>query len=1231
MSSKRLRFVLVMGLLVSVPPSRAAAQDPPSVAPGSVATLPVRLPVPLAAGESARLRVVLAEGLQLFGQAERTVTVPSAGELIVPLTFQLPTTFPAGVARVASVEVQWSDGTWSRMGLEIRVSVVARLSLGLGESAGTVTPGNSVEVPFSIVNEGNATDSIFLGLDQAPDWEIEGPPQPFVLDPNATASGVIRLEAPRTAATGSMKRVALVATGTRSQATERISVYVIQDESWGATYERLPTSVFVGAFTAPDTLASLDQVIASVNAYGVVGGDTEIGIRASRYADRVPPSSFRSLLPPPRFQLMLGRPTWRATVGDTYFTPEPFGTFIRNAQGINVQLDRGALNGSLLVGRPLSGADRNEGHVVLGDLSVARVGQGRLSVLVTEAAQTLFTGGMPERSQALGARYRLSSLRGALFEAEAGWTRVTDSANRSESGPTGAIRGRVGGPDQSLDFAARYVPASLPGITAGASEAFLAGAKRLTGATRAVGQARYFHRPLLGSDFSPRTVSGTLGFGLTPLAFTDFLATYQFRRAFETGVLGLDETEHRIGLDANVDLGRVSFRLGARRGTATLAGEESPTLRFTGSLRYADRYAMLGLATWYESGGFRPTRIQSQLDAQWTYRALSMAAGLIVSRTEGLGYDDPYGWANVAVQLRHDLALVLGVEENTTTISQGEVRFSLGLRKDFGLPLPVRRKPVVEGEVYQDADNNGRRDPGEPGVPDVRLILGPKEVSTDHEGRFRVDGEAFRGYPLQVDVTSLAEDVLLPPSRRLPSEGQVSIPVLETTTGVLTFFLDSNRSGRRDADEGAAAGARITLTDPVGRVLVHFTDDRGVVHLSGLPYGAYSVSAVVPEGTRNRETETTFTLEVTRGETLAREVGLDDGARTILFRSEPDADSLPRVPAVPTFDFGSPTDRVVAPRDGGRDGDAAPRQQGDPPPRQKQEEGAAPGQVPVDDRPHEDPAGGTGAPTQPKKQDSEAHDAHAEPAPRQDGRAKGGPSLALRAIPPEPAVLRTGAFRPPVGLAVAVTPHRIDVAPPAALALRELEPKAATLMARHDRQALALQVPADPVATDVGPAAALALRELEPKVVPPTGAALAPVVALRTLAVPAVPLPPAFGLALAGSHLAWAEAPPVPVRPAVSGTRATEAGVRPVQIEASDTTGGARLRRPVVASLLPPTATAASVPWSLRARPVEENRDTGPPGPREYPALPRWLEVRLHAGRRGRRRDPGRSLAEVPS
>ncbi len=1228
MSSRRLPFGLVMGLVVIVPPLSSVAQEPPAVAPGSVATLPVVLPVPGTAGESARLRVVLTEGLQLFGQAEQTVAVPSSGELIVPVTFQLPATFPAGVVRAASVEVQWSDGRWSRTGLEIRVSVEPRLSLELGESAGTVTPGSAVEVPFSVVNEGNATDSVFLGLDQAADWEIEGPPQPFVLGPNASAAGVIRLEAPRTAATGSMKRLAIVATGTRSQATERISVYVIQDESWGPTYERLPTSVFVGAFTAADTLASLDQVIASVNAYGVVGGDTEIGIRASRYADRVPPSSFRSLLPPPRFQLTLGRPTWRATVGDTYFGPEPFGTFIRNAKGINVQLDRGALNGSLLVGRPWSGADRQEGHVVLGDLAVARAGPGRLSALVADAAQTPFTGGMPERSQAFGARYRLSSLRGALFEAEAGWSRVIDSANRSESGPTAAIRGRVGGADQSLDFAGRYVPASLPGITAGASEAFLAGAKRLSGATRAIGQARYFHRPLLGSEFSPKSASGTLGFGLTPVPIIDFLATYQFRRAFETGALGLDETEHRIGLDANIDLGRISLRLGGRRGTATLAGTRSPTHRFTGSLRYADRHALVGLATWYESGGFRPTRIQSQLDAQWNYRALSMAAGLIVSRTEGLGYDDPYGWANVAVQLRHDLALVLGVEENTTTISQGEVRFSLGLRKDFGLPLPVRRKPVVEGVVYQDTNNNGLRDPGEPGVGDIRLMLGPKGVSTDRQGRFRVDGEAFRGYPLQVDVTSLADDVLLPPGRRLPSEGQISIPVVETTRGVLTFFLDSNRNGRRDDGEVAAAGARITLTDPVGRILVHFTDARGIVHLSGLPYGAYSVSAVVPEGTRNRETETIFTLDVTRGETLAREVGLDAGARDILFRSGPGADSLPPAPASPTFDFEASTDRAVAPVDDTQDGGVTPRDEGQgPSPRQKQDDDAGPGQAPGPGAPQADPVGGSGAPNQPREQDDGADQAPSGPGAQQDGGTDDA-AMALRTIAPEAAVLRAAPFRRLVGLAAVAPWHTVEVAAPVTIALREVRPRTAGLMTPRAARSADLQVPAEPIQRGIHLATTLALNEVAPRVTTLSMTTSAPTVAAPAAAVPVVRLPPAPGLVVAGAHLARTQTPFAPRRPIVSGMPALQAGVQAVERTTSSTTGmTAGLTPRVAAPILNETVSGASGRGSSGARRTDGSPEGESRGPREYPALPRWLEARLHAGRRRRPGQAGRSLA----
>ena len=45
---------------------------------------------------------------------------------------------------------------------------------------------------------------------------------------------------------------------------------------------------------------------------------------------------------------------------------------------------------------------------------------------------------------------------------------------------------------------------------------------------------------------------------------------------------------------------------------------------------------------------------------------------------------------------------------------------------------------VARGVVFEDLNRNGQRDPGEPGLPGVRVSNGSEIVSTDAEGRYEV-------------------------------------------------------------------------------------------------------------------------------------------------------------------------------------------------------------------------------------------------------------------------------------------------------------------------------------------------------------------------------------------------------------------------------------------------------------------------------------------------------------
>jgi hypothetical protein len=933
-------------MLLTGLPQGGAAQDVPVVEPGSVTTHSVSLRVPPGSSGTATYRVVLADGLQQFGSSESTVTVPDAPSMVVPITFQVPPTFGAGVIRAASVEVRWPDGSWGRVGLDVRVGVRSELSLTFGEEVPTITPGGSTEIPFTVQNRGNQQTSVSLALESPSDWQLSSAGDAFLIPAGGGVSGTLVLKAPRSERTGNLKQVGIVARTEETETTQWTSLYVLQDESWGPTAEKLPTSLFVGAFATPDSQVTPQQIIASVEARGTVR-DTDISLRASRYPDRAPPNSFRTLLPPPRAQLQVSRETWRATLGDVYYETEPMATYVRTGNGARFELDNDRVATDILVARPWSGVDRKDGHLVLAEAGFGQVTEGKTSFLLSDAAQAPYAGARLERSQSVGGRYSVGRRSDRYLQAEAGWMRVSDGS-LSASGPTAGVEGILSNPSRHLSFRARYVPGSLPGNTATANEISVRASSRLVGPLSALGRGMYHHRPIIGRPFSPTTLLGSLGLALRPTRRSSLELSFQQRESRGQGALGLPEGERTMMANANVQFGRVWLTAGAQTGTASIAGTETPTHRLSGAFRYMSRSAALSMITWYESGGFRPPRLQSQIDAQVQYRSLAAAAGLIVAHTRGLGYDQPIGWASLSLQLTRDLAVVLGAEQNNSSGSRDETRFSVGIRKDFGLPLPIVRQPLIQGEVYEDINSNGVRDRGEPGIPDVRLMMGPTDVRTDDEGRFYIHGEAFRGHPLVIDVTSL-EPGLTPRGGRLPSEGEVSIGLVRTITGDIALFIDTNGNGRRDTGEPAAGGTQLTLTDDAGRARVQVADPEGRVRLAAIPYGRYRGVAVIPEGSRRRETETRFVLEIEPGQRLFREIGLDDGARRILFDGDEPPDGSRRLgpPPTPVFEFTQPAAPTPTQpptgqeddgqgEDGPQDGDA-PRQDGAP--QQDQDDG----------------------------------------------------------------------------------------------------------------------------------------------------------------------------------------------------------------------------------------------------------------------------------------------------
>jgi hypothetical protein len=170
---------------------------------------------------------------------------------------------------------------------------------------------------------------------------------------------------------------------------------------------------------------------------------------------------------------------------------------------------------------------------------------------------------------------------------------------------------------------------------------------------------------------------------------------------------------------------------------------------------------------------------------------------------------------------------------------------------------------AIGGIKFEDLNANGVRDPGEPPLAGVTIVLTPagggtaRTTVTDASGNFLFTGVAPGSYVLtEVVPTGFSET--MPPTDGIPvtlAAGGTSINnVFGNFHGILTGtvsglkFNDLNGNGVRDAGEPGLSGVTITLslTGTTPRTVV--TGSDGTFSFTAVPFGSYSVSETVPAG-----------------------------------------------------------------------------------------------------------------------------------------------------------------------------------------------------------------------------------------------------------------------------------------------------------------------------------------------------------------------------------------------
>ncbi|MFW6205602.1 MAG: OmpA family protein, partial [Gemmatimonadota bacterium] len=194
-------------------------------------------------------------------------------------------------------------------------------------------------------------------------------------------------------------------------------------------------------------------------------------------------------------------------------------------------------------------------------------------------------------------------------------------------------------------------------------------------------------------------------------------------------------------------------------------------------------------------------------------------------------------WSAVEVPLHRDYDLLTGVDYASGRAESS--RLSVGVRRRIGLPLPTRRRPVLEGVVFDDRNGNRVLDTGEPVLPGIRVQLGALRATTDADGRFEFFDRG--GDALRVVTSSLPSGALVPADVYLPGTGNVQVPVMRTASLELELFLDRDGDGVRDDVESAAGGATVSVEGPYGSSRLGVTDDEGRIRFTGLGIGEHTI------------------------------------------------------------------------------------------------------------------------------------------------------------------------------------------------------------------------------------------------------------------------------------------------------------------------------------------------------------------------------------------------------
>ena len=188
-------------------------------------------------------------------------------------------------------------------------------------------------------------------------------------------------------------------------------------------------------------------------------------------------------------------------------------------------------------------------------------------------------------------------------------------------------------------------------------------------------------------------------------------------------------------------------------------------------------------------------------------------------------------------RVREVMPILPEVEEFT------EADFRTGVRLTWESFFRWSPSTKITGLVFKDTNGNAKSDPGEQGVSGVKILIGPREVTSNAQGKFST-------VVREKSVTAIAQASSIPQGYVFTTPNSVDIDTASGGKRVLNFgigtqagiygivFYDANGNNKFDAGDEPIERAGVTLD---GNRTAR-TNSSGVYSFNGLASGTHTLS-----------------------------------------------------------------------------------------------------------------------------------------------------------------------------------------------------------------------------------------------------------------------------------------------------------------------------------------------------------------------------------------------------